>query len=246
MVAIEACGLTRDFKDFRAVDHLDFTVEPGEVFGFLGPNGAGKTTTIKMLTGQLRPTSGNAWVFGYDVVVERDQIKPRIGVVFEQHNLYERISGRDNLNFYAHLYGVPQSRVHQVIQIAGLANHDRYRVKNYSSGMKQALMIARALLHQPEIVFIDEPTKGLDPNAARMIRSLVSSISNKGVTIILTTHDITDVDQLCSQVAILDQGRIVALDSLTQLKAVLCQEGDSFEDVFVALTGHGYPLIWGP
>jgi len=174
MKAIEAQNLTRDYGGLRAVDHISFEVEPGEIFGFLGPNGAGKTTTIRMLTGQLRPTAGTARVADCDVVTQRDALKPQIGVVFEHPNIYERLSALDNLRFTARLYGVPRGRVQEVLAQVGLADRAKERTKQYSSGMKQRLLIARALLPQPKVLFLDEPTRGLDPNMARGIRAISS------------------------------------------------------------------------
>jgi ABC-2 type transport system ATP-binding protein len=237
MKAIEAHQLTRNYKGLRAVDQISFSVEPGEIFGFLGPNGAGKTTTIKMLTGQLRPTAGSASVAGWNIVNQRDQLKPCIGVVFEYQNIYERLSARDNLLFSASLYGVARERVDQVIEIVGLADWSNQKVQKLSSGMKQRLLIARALLHEPEIIFMDEPTKGLDPGVARAIRKLISDLSQQGVTIFLTTHYMEEADQLSDRVAILDQGRIVALNAPDQLKAQQSGENTTLEDVFIALTG---------
>ena len=238
MKAIQVQDLTRTFGDVRALGGVSFGVEPGEVFGFLGPNGAGKTTTIRILTGQLRPTSGQAWVAGYDVVDERQQLKPQIGVVFEHQNLYERLSGRDNLLFAARLYGVGKERVGQVLAQVGLAGRARDSVKKYSNGMKQRLLVARALLHEPKVLFLDEPTRGLDPNVAREIRAFVADLGKQDVTVFLTTHYMEEADRLCSRVAIIDQGRIVALDTPARLKA---EHGDgekvTLEDVFVRLTG---------
>jgi ABC-2 type transport system ATP-binding protein len=232
MKAIEVQNLTRDFG-LRAVDDISFEVQPGEVFGFLGPNGAGKTTTIKMLTGQLRPTAGTARVAGCDVVTQRDALKPQIGVVFEYPNIYERLSALDNLNFTARLYGVPRGRVQEVLAQVGLADRVKERTKQFSSGMKQRLLIARALLPQPKVLFLDEPTRGLDPNMARGIRAIVADLAKQGVTVFLTTHYMEEADQLCGRVAILDQGRIVVLDAPARLKA----DGETLEDVFVRLTG---------
>ena len=237
MKAIEAHQLTRNYKGLRAVDQISFSVEPGEIFGFLGPNGAGKTTTIKMLTGQLRPTAGSASVAGWNIVNQRDQLKPCIGVVFEYQNIYERLSARDNLLFSASLYGVARERVDQVIEIVGLADWSNQKAQKLSNGMKQRLLIARALLHEPEIIFLDEPTKGLDPGVARAIRKLISDLSQQGVTIFLTTHYMEEADQLSDRVAILDQGRIVALNAPDQLKAQQSGENTTLEDVFLALTG---------
>ena len=237
MRAIQVQNLTRDYNGLRAVDSISFDVAPGEIFGFLGPNGAGKTTTIRMLTGQLRPTSGKAWVMGCDVVSERQQLKPQIGVVFEHQNVYERLSARDNLLFAARLYGVKKSRVQAVLEQVGLAERARDKVKKYSNGMKQRLLIARALLHQPKVLFLDEPTRGLDPHVARDIRAFVTDLAKQGVTVFLTTHYMEEADQLSDRVAIIDQGKIVALDTPARLKAAHGDEKTTLEDVFVALTG---------
>jgi ABC-2 type transport system ATP-binding protein len=216
--AVETAGLTRIFNGLHAVDGLTFTVKEGEVFGLLGPNGAGKTTTIRMLTGQLHPTAGQAFVVGCDVVSERERLKPQIGVVFEYQNLYERMSGRQNLDFSARLYGTEERRVDDILEQVGLVDRAADSVRHYSNGMKQRLLIARALLHRPRILFLDEPTRGLDPSVARQIRRLVLDLADQGVTVFLTTHYMEEADQLCRRVAFLDQGRIVALDTPQRLK----------------------------
>ncbi len=243
MQMIEAHDLTRDYDGLRALDRVTFSVETGEIFGFLGPNGAGKTTAIRILTGQLRPTSGRAQVAGCDVVDEREHLKPQIGVVFEMQNLYERLSAWDNLVFAARLYGVPKRRVRDALDQVGLAERGRDRIKEYSNGMKQRLLIARALLHEPKVLFLDEPTRGLDAHAARAIRAIVADLARQGVTVFLTTHYMEEADQLSDRVAILDQGRIVALDTPARLKAGhSTTEQTTLEDVFVALTGsHLHP-----
>ena len=216
--AIEVEGLARTFNGVRAVDGITFQVEAGEVFGFLGPNGAGKTTTLRLLTGQLRPTAGTARVAGCDVVREADRLKPHIGVVFEHQNLYPRLSGRENLAFAARLYNVTAGRVDDMIAAVGLGDRARDKVSLYSNGMKQRLLIARALLHQPSVLFLDEPTRGLDPGVAREIRTLVTGLAGQGVTVFLTTHYMEEADELCRRVAFLDRGRIVALDTPQRLK----------------------------
>jgi len=238
MKAIEVQNLTRDYNGLRAVDGINFAIEPGEIFGFLGPNGAGKTTTIKMLTGQLRPTSGKAQVMGCDVVEDRQHLKPQIGVVFDSQNLYERMSARDNLRFYARLYRVKKARVEEVLAQVGMTDRARTKMKTYSNGMKQRIIIARALLHEPEVLFLDEPTRGLDPNVARDIRSIVTELAREGMTVFLTTHYMEEADQLSNRVAIIDQGRIVALDTPERLKAEHGEdEKTTLEDIFVQLTG---------
>ena len=238
MLTIETKELTRDYNGLRAVDRISFSVNPGEIFGFLGPNGAGKTTTIRMLTGQLLPTSGTAKVAGYDIVTERQQLKPRIGVVFDSQNLYERMSARENLMFYARLYRIKKPRVEEVLTQVGLIERAGDKVLKYSNGMKQRLLIARALLHRPEVLFLDEPTRGLDPHIARDIRGIVAGLAKGGMTVFLTTHYMEEADQLSQRVAFLDRGRIVALDAPARLKAEYGKdEKASLEDIFIQLTG---------
>jgi ABC-2 type transport system ATP-binding protein len=240
MKAIEVYELSRDYNGLRAIDSISLSVESGEIFGFLGPNGAGKTTTIKILTGQLRPTSGWACVAGCNVVTERERLKPQIGVVFEHQNIYERLSARDNLIFVARLYGINTGAVNEALAQVGLSGRAKEKTKNFSSGMKQRLLIARALLHQPKVLFLDEPTRGLDPNVAREIRGFISDLTQRGVTVFLTTHYMEEADRLCNRVAIIDQGRIVALDSPETLKAVYgAGQVTTLEDVFIELTGRG-------
>ena len=238
MYAIDVKNLTRKFNGLTAVDNISFQVDTGEIFGFLGPNGAGKTTTIKVLTGQLQPTSGSATVMGLDVVEDRQDLAGQLGVVFEYQNIYPRLSATDKLNFCARLYGTPRSRVEEVLAIVGLTDRARERVNRYSNGMKQRLLIARAILHQPKVIFLDEPTRGLDPGVARQIRNLISDLSQHGITIFLTTHYMEEADRLCSRVAILDEGKMVALDTPDQLKVLHGQaQGATLEDVFLELTG---------
>ncbi|MFN2198007.1 MAG: ABC transporter ATP-binding protein, partial [Anaerolineales bacterium] len=220
---------------------LNISVAAGEIFGFLGPNGAGKTTTIRMLTGQLRPTAGSATIFGYDIVEERAAIKPLIGVVFEVQNLYERESARGNLRFYARLYGIEPQQVDVVLRQVGLEEAGKKPVKTFSNGMKQRLLIGRALLHQPRLLFLDEPTRGLDPHLARAIRAEVRALADSGLTVFLTTHYMEEADQLCDRVAILDRGSIAALDTPENLKRQSSRDGQAtLEDVFIELTGRDF------
>ena len=222
---IEVEGLVKVYNGMRAVDGIRFSVEEGEIFGFLGPNGAGKTTTIRMLTGQLTPTSGSARVAGYDIVTECHKIKPLIGVVFEEQNIYERLSGRENLVFYARLYGVEGSRVDELLEMVGLAERAKDAIKTYSNGMKQRLMIARALLNEPRILFLDEPTKGLDPASAQDIRGMITERVARGMTVFLTTHYMEEADELSQRVAFLNEGKIVALDTPRNLKVKYGERG---------------------
>ncbi len=216
--AISAHALRRRFKATIAVDGIDLRVERGTIFGLLGPNGAGKTTIIRMLTGQIVPTSGTATVGGFDVVRDREQLKPLIGVVFEDQNLYDRLSGRQNLEFARWLYAIPKRRIDEVLDLVELRDRARDPVQAYSNGMRQRLMIARALLHEPRILFLDEPSRGLDPIAARQIRQTIQHLRDTGMTILLTTHLMDEADHLCQRVAFIVAGTIVANDTPRALK----------------------------
>ena len=215
---IEVEDLHKHYGEVRAVDGVSFEVGQGEVFGLLGHNGAGKTTTFKMLTGRALPTGGTAQVCGHDVVSGRERIKPLINLVFEDQNLYERLSGRDNLRLFADLYGAPKGRVEELLEMVGLLEAAGRKVKTYSSGMKQRLLVARALVNEPRVLFLDEPTRGLDPTSARELRALISGLSKQGTTVFLTTHYMEEADEICDRVAFLSQGKIVALDTPRELK----------------------------
>jgi ABC-2 type transport system ATP-binding protein len=217
-VAVQVTGLEKHYGTVRAVDGITFSVAEGEVFGLLGHNGAGKTTTIRMLTGRAFPTAGTATVAGYDIVRQREQMKPLINAVFEDPNLYERLSGSDNLTFFCALYGMPPSRADDLLATVGLTSAAKRKVKTYSSGMKQRLLIARALVNKPRVLFMDEPTRGLDPTSARELRALIAHLADEGTTVFLTTHYMEEADELCDRVAFLSQGRIVALDTPRELK----------------------------
>lgn len=215
---IEAHALHRSFGTREAVAGVSFCVQRGEIFGLLGPNGAGKTTTLRMLTGQIDPSKGSASVAGYDVVNERAQLKTRIGVVFQEQNLYERLTAWQNLEFSCWLYKQPTNRVTAVLDMVGLRERGRDPVRTFSGGMKQRLMVARALLHRPEVLFLDEPTRGLDPIAAREVRETIIRLSQEGMAILLTTQLMEEADRLCQRVAFLIAGRIVADDTPLNLK----------------------------
>lgn len=215
---IEVRDLKKHYGEVRAVDGITFAVVEGEIFGLLGHNGAGKTTTIRMLTGRTRPTAGEAFVAGHDVTADRDQIKPLINLVFEDQNLYERLTGRDNMTVFADLYGVPRSRADELLEQVGLLDAAKRKVKTYSSGMKQRLIVARALINGPRVLFLDEPTRGLDPASARDLRDLIARLSAAGTTVFLTTHYMEEADELCHRVAFISAGKIVALDTPRELK----------------------------
>jgi len=207
----------------EAVKGISFEVEFGELFGLVGPNGAGKTTTIKMLTTLLTPTSGAAKVLGFDVAKDVIDIRRRIGIIFGgERGLYYRVSGRENLRYFADLYGVPVSkrdkRITDLLDLVGLSDRADTKVEGYSRGMKQRLHIAKGLINDPDVIFMDEPTIGLDPEAARETRAMIKGLVEKGKTILLTTHYMFEADELCSRIAVISNGKIVALDSPSELK----------------------------
>ena len=213
----------RRSKEVEAVRAVSFTIEPGELFGLLGPNGAGKTTTIKMLITLLIPTAGSARVLGLDVVKDAREVRKRIGYVFGgERGVYERLSGYDNLRYFAELYGVPpklqKPRIEELLELVGLKGREHERAEGYSRGMKQRLHVARGLLHDPEVLFLDEPTIGLDPIGARELRSTIASLTAAGKTILLTTHYMFEADALCDRIAVISKGKIVAEGTPADLK----------------------------
>ena len=237
MPVIEVEDLTRRYrsrtgmlrkrtKNVDALRGVSFSVEPGELFGLLGPNGAGKTTTIKILTTLLLPTSGSARVLGYDVTRQARQIRGRIGYVFGgDRGLYDRLSGLDNLRYFADLYRVParsrRQRIELLLELVDLRGREHERVETYSRGMKQRLHIARGLLHDPEILFLDEPTIGLDPIGARELRNTIAGLRDVGKTILLTTHYMYEADVLCKRIAVIADGAFVATGTPSDLKTVV-------------------------
>jgi len=227
-LVIQASGLTKFYGELLAVDHINFEVKRGEIFGLLGPNGAGKTTTIRMLTGLSKPTEGKASVLGFDIGSEIVKIKRHIGVVPEISNLYDELSAFDNLMFMAQLYGVPRSqrrkRAEELLKIFGLYERKDSPFRTLSRGMKRALTIAAGMIHNPKILFLDEPTVGLDVVAARSLRNLVANLRQQGMTIFLTTHYLEEADLLCDRVAIMVKGRIIKTGSPASLKAEVEKE----------------------
>jgi ABC-2 type transport system ATP-binding protein len=215
---IVAEGLTYRYGERTAVNRIDLEVAEGEILGFLGPNGAGKTTTVKLLTGQMRASEGRASLLGIDVGKEPNRVQSRIGIAFETANLYEQMTAVENLTLFARLFNVRDFNPSVALEKVGLGGRGKERVAGYSKGMKQRLMLARALLHSPRILFLDEPTDGLDPVSSETIRGLIREASAQGTTVFLTTHDMVEADKLSHRVAFLNQGEIVALDTPHALK----------------------------
>ena len=213
----------RKFKEIKAVDGISSNVQEGELFGLLGPNGAGKTTTVKMLTTLLIPTNGSARILGYDIVKQAPEIRPRIGFIFGgERGLYWRLSGIDNLRYFASLYYVDpakaKKRIPYLLKLVGLSDRGREKVEGYSRGMRQRLHVARALLHDPEVLFLDEPTMGLDPVGARELRQTIKNLQSEKKTIFMTTHYMFEADALCQRIAIINKGKIVVLDTPEKIK----------------------------
>jgi ABC-2 type transport system ATP-binding protein len=226
--AVVAHELTKYYGDLLAVDHISFEVLEGETFGFLGPNGAGKTTTIRMLTGLSRPSGGTASVLGFDVGSEIVKAKKHVGVVPEMSNLYAELSALDNLIFVGQLYGVPRAarraRAEELLKAFGLEDRRNSSFASLSRGMKRALTVAAALVHRPQMLFLDEPTLGLDVGASRSLRALIANLHEQGMSIFLTTHYLEEADRLCDRIAILVQGKIVRIDTPGNLKATAEKE----------------------
>ena len=226
---IEVKNLTKNFGSLVAVNKLNFAVPPGEVFGLLGPNGAGKTTTLSMLCTILKPTIGTAVINGVDVTQHPSHVRRMIGIVFQDPSIDDRLTGRENLEMHANLYGVPSAvgkkRIEEVLELVELKDKADLLMRTYSGGMRRRLEIARGLIHYPKVLFLDEPTIGLDPQTREHIWTYISALSKReSITIILTTHYMEEADKLCERVAIIDYGKVIALDTPKRLKEGL--EGD--------------------
>ena len=216
--AIQVEDVRFSYGSLEALRGISFEVAPGEVLGFLGPNGAGKSTTIKILTGQLPLRAGRAQVLGIDVTADDPVLQAQIGVCFEEKNLYELMSGRENLRFFARLFGIRDLDADALLRKVGLGDRGRDPVGKYSKGMRQRLMMARALVNAPRVLFLDEPTDGLDPVSARAIRTLIKQEAGRGAAVLLTTHDMFEADELSDRVAFINEGRIHAIDTPESLK----------------------------
>jgi len=222
-VALHIQNLTRRFNDLVAVDNISFDIDQGEIFGLLGPNGAGKTTTLSMLATMLNPTSGSATVNGIDIGQDPDGVRKSIGIVFQDQSLDEELTAWENMDFHGRLYRIPaeirKQRITELLQLVELYDRRDDIVKTFSGGMRRRLEIARGLLHHPSVLFLDEPTLGLDPQTRNHLWTYIATLAKeKGITIILTTHYMDEADRLCNRVAIIDHGRIIAMDTPENLK----------------------------
>jgi ABC-2 type transport system ATP-binding protein len=247
-VAIQTNSLVRWFGDFLAVDDLNLSIPRGSFFGFLGPNGAGKSTTIKMLTGLLAPTSGSIRILGRDLAAEPLEVKRRIGVVPEDLNLFERLTGAEMLAFTGRMYGLQKieivERSRELLALMELRNEPKKLIVEYSHGMKKKLSLACALIHRPEVLFLDEPFEGIDAIASRTLKDLLSRLTARGLTVFLTSHVLEIVERLCSDIAIIAQGKLLAAGSLDELRKGIRVAGDgeqatpvSLEDYFIHVVG---------
>ena len=240
--AVETTGLRKVFGETIAVDDLDLRVEAGSFFGFLGPNGAGKSTTIKILTGILQPTSGRASILGHDVVDDAVAAKQLTGVVSEEGALFERLSGTEYLEFIGRMYGMERptirKRSDELLDLMGLADDSAKLIVDYSHGMRKKLSFAASLIHNPKVLFLDEPFEGIDAVTSRLIKSILDQLRQVGVTIFLTSHILEIVEKLCSDIAIINHGRVVARGTLDELRT-RAGGGESLEDLFLDLIGRG-------
>ena len=229
--ALELNNLTKKFDDFTAVDGLSLRVKKGEIFGFLGPNGAGKSTTIRMLCTLAKPTSGSAMIAGYDLMKDPSKVREKIGLVAEKMIMYDDLTAAENLRFFGKLYKMPkQKREERIDLLFNLIDMQKWKdtkISKFSTGMKQRINVIRALLPEPEILFMDEPTLGLDPQTTFAIREIIRDINNKGVTVILTTHAMTEAEALSDRIAIIDHGKIAALDTPQNLKNIISKSDTS-------------------
>lgn len=236
---IKAVNLTKKFKDFTAVHEVNLDVKPGEIYGFLGPNGAGKTTTIRMLTGTLKPTSGQILILDKDYNNYELQIKREIGVVPDEPKMYENLKGSEYIEFIMNIYKLDSneiySRFNEICEAFGIDYLNDY-IGDYSHGMKQKLMVASVLMRRPKVIFLDEPTVGLDARAARILKELLQKYKEEGSSIFFTTHILEIAEKMCDRIAIIDHGKILAEGNMQELQTLSKQGSKSLEDIFLELT----------
>jgi ABC-2 type transport system ATP-binding protein len=238
---IEINNISKSFGKKLAVDDLSLIVSKGEFFGFLGPNGAGKTTTIKILTGLLRPDKGTASISGIDVAREPEKAKAKIGYIPDSPYLYEKLTGREFLEFCGGLYGVPKVRMEKqiswLLELFGMDSWADRRCEEYSHGMRQKVVFGSAFVHDPEVLIIDEPMVGLDPQSMRLIKDVLKLYASRGTTVFVSTHLLTVAEELCDRIGIVNNGKLVASGTLTELHKAAASEGENLEELFLELTG---------
>ncbi|HLF02761.1 MAG TPA: ABC transporter ATP-binding protein [Anaerolineales bacterium] len=241
--AIQAHGLRKTYGKHEAVRHVDLNIAPGEIVGFLGPNGAGKTTTIKILTGLLKPTAGTAAIVGHDIQKEPIQAKAAFGYVPDTPNLYGKLNAWEFLRFMSRLYRVPKDqaerRANELLKLFELSDAASDLIEGYSHGMQQKMALAAALIHNPQVLFLDEPTVGLDPRSARLIKDMLGQLRDRGAAVFFSTHILEIAERMCDRVMIIDQGEIVAAGTMAELRARqgAGADGKSLEDIFLSVTG---------
>ncbi|OGS44703.1 MAG: hypothetical protein A2539_03180 [Elusimicrobia bacterium RIFOXYD2_FULL_34_15] len=232
---IQICNLTKKFKDKSALDNLNLEIKPGEIFGLLGPNGAGKTTTIKLISGLLKPTSGYVKICGHDIQKNPVEAKRNIGLLPDTPFIYQKLTGREFLEFICGIYNIGYNDIDEKLELFDLKKNADELIESYSHGMQQKLVLAGILIRKPKVVLLDEPLVGLDPKSARLVKNIYYELSKNGTAIFLSTHILEIAEKLCTRLAIIDRGKIIALGTLDELKKQAVSESD-LEDVFFKLT----------
>ena len=239
--AIETCDLIKKFGSLTAVNNIDLTVNKGEIFGFLGPNGAGKTTTIKLLTGLLKPTSGTAKIMGKDIQKNPIEAKAVIGLVPDEPRIYEKLTGIEFLRFMGNLFGIEkdsiEKKIGELLKLFDLAGRGEELIQGYSHGMKQKISIAGALIHSPKVLFFDEPTVGLDPNSARIIKDILKFRARSGDCIFMSTHILEIAESMCDRIGIIQDGKLLAVGNMEELRKLSKDDKGNLEEIFLQLTG---------
>lgn len=236
---IRVSNLTKSYGRLMAVNNISFEVQRGEVFGFLGPNGAGKTTTIKIMAGLLEPSAGTVEITGWDIRTEPVKAKAATGFIPDRPFIYEKLTASEFMHFVSRLYGMgdAKKRIFDLLQLFGLEDWQNELVENFSHGMKQRLVMASALLHEPKVLVVDEPMVGLDPRGARLVKNIFRELASKGVTVFMSTHTLEIAEQMCDRVAIINKGEIIALGSVDELGGMARMPKSHLEPIFLKLTG---------
>ena len=238
---IETLGLTKNFDKVLAVENLNIKVSAGEIYGFLGPNGAGKTTTIRMITGLLKPTKGTALIDGFDVLKKSIEAKSRIGLIPDTPNVYKKLTGREFLYFISDIYDIPRKtarkKMEDLFDMLSLRDKSDELIESYSHGMQQKIVIMAALIHDPSVLILDEPTVGLDPKSAKLVKDLLRALAKKGKTILMSTHILEIAEKMCDRVGIINNGELIAEGTIKELKEKSEDKKTNLEDLFLELTG---------